>query len=223
MIEIIPSILTNDTREAHELLYLCEGAVERVSIDIIDGRFAPNKTIDPVALAGIDTNLKIDYQLMVEEPVNWIERCVRGGADRIIGHVEKMHDQLEFVGKVQSVGVGVGLALDLPTSVSAIDPVILNNLDVVLVMSVPAGFGGQEFDGRVVDKIIELDEIRSRDQTPFRIQDDGGVTFSKIDEAHFSGADEVSIGRRLFEGDIKANIRKFQLSAHRILLKDFKS
>src|SRR3989344_6039593 len=99
MIEIIPSILTNDPSEARELLTRCEGVVNRVSIDIIDGKFANNKTIEPDLFFDIDTNLKLDFQLMVEEPVNWIERCVRGQADRIIGHVEKMKDQLEFVGK----------------------------------------------------------------------------------------------------------------------------
>ena len=216
MIEIIPSILTNSPEELKELLKRCEGVVERVSIDIIDGKFAKNKTIFPDMFFDIETDLKIDYQLMVEEPVNWIERCVRGQADRIIGHIEKMNDQIEFIGKVQEVGAGVGLALDLPTPVSALDATILNNLDVVLVMSVKAGFGGQKFDKDAVKKIIELDEIRVRDKTPFRIQDDGGVTLGKIDDAHFSGADEVSIGRRIFEGDLAHNLEKFQLAAHRV-------
>src|SRR3990170_3015429 len=132
MIEIIPSILTNDPEEAREMIARCEGIVERVSIDIIDGKFADNKTIDPNALSDIDTNLKIDYQLMVYEPVNWIEKCVHGQADRIIGHVEEMSDQVEFVGKVQEVGLSIGLAIDLETQVYKIDPTILNNLDVVL-------------------------------------------------------------------------------------------
>ncbi len=73
MVEIIPSILTNDPEEAKELVARCEDVVERVSIDIIDGKFAKNKTIDPSAIADIDTTLKIDYQLMVYEPINWIE------------------------------------------------------------------------------------------------------------------------------------------------------
>jgi pentose-5-phosphate-3-epimerase len=88
MVEIVPAILTNDPSELRRLVALCEGVVDRVSIDIIDGKFAANKTIDPSALSEIETSLKIDFQLMVEEPVNWVERCVRGGADRIIGHVE---------------------------------------------------------------------------------------------------------------------------------------
>jgi len=215
MIEIIPSILTNDPEELRELLDRCEGVVDRVSIDIIDGKFANNKTIEPDILFDVDTNLKIDFQLMVIEPIKWVEKCVRGQADRIIGHIEHMQSQLDFVGKVQEVGAGVGLALDLPTPVSDFDTTILTNLDVVLVMSVPAGFGGETFDKKVLTKINELDEIRARDNSPYKIQDDGGVTLEKIDDVHFTGADEVSIGRRLFNGDLESNIKKFQEAAHR--------
>ena len=145
MVEIIPSILTSDPNELRALISRCEGVVERVSIDIIDGKFAANKTIDPTVLSAIDTNLKLDFQLMVIEPVNWIEKCVSAGADRIIGHIEHMTSQTEFIGKVQEVGAQIGLGLDLETPVDKLDPLILTNLDVVLVMSVPAGFGGQEF------------------------------------------------------------------------------
>src|SRR3990170_5009911 len=219
MIEIIPSILTNDPEEAKELIASCEGIVERVSVDIIDGKFADNKTIDPSALSDIDTNLKIDYQLIVYEPVNWIERCARAGADRIIGHIEQMSDQVEFVGKVQGVGLSVGLGLDIETTIAKIDPTILTNLDVVLVMSVKAGFGGQEFDKRAINKLKELDEIRIRDDSPFKIHDDGGITLESIYNIHRVGADEVSIGKRIFEGDLGENLKKFQKAAHKIKLK----
>ena len=219
MIQIIPSILTNDPEEARELLSRCEGVVDRISIDIIDGKFANNKTIDPSAIADIDTTLKIDYQLIVYEPVNWIERCARAGADRIIGHIEQMSDQVEFVGKVQGVGLSVGLGLDIETTIAKIDPTILTNLDVVLVMSVKAGFGGQEFDKRAINKLKELDEIRIRDDSPFKIHDDGGITLESIYNVHRMGVDEVSVGRKLFEGDLGENLKKFQLAAHKIKLK----
>lgn len=215
MIEIIPAILTDNPEELKEMLVQAEGVVDRVSIDIIDGKFANNKTIDPRVLADYDGSLKLDFQLMVIEPVNWIEKCVRGQADRIIGHIEHMDDQLEFVGRVQEVGASIGLGIDIDTAVSDLDPTILNNLDVVLVMSVPAGFGGQEFDKRVLDKIRKLDEIRIRDDTPFRIQDDGGINLELIDDVRRAGADEVSIGRRLFKGDLAKNIEKFTKAAYK--------
>lgn len=214
MVEIIPAILTNNTQELKDLLAKAEGVVQRVQIDILDGVFADNKTIDPRALEAIETDLKFDFHLMVKEPVNWVERSLRAGAERIIGQVEMMTNQLEFVGKVQEVGLSVGLAIDVATGVDAIEPTILRDLDAVLVMSVPAGFGGQAFDSKVLKKIDELVEIRRSDQTPFKIIDDGGITLETIGRAHADGVDEVAVGKRIFEGDIKENIKNFQLAAH---------
>ena len=215
MIEIIPSILTNDPKELADKLGICEGIVERVQIDIIDGVFASNKTIDPSALFSLETELKLDFHLMVGEPINWVEKCVRAGADRIIAQIEMMENQVDYVGKVQEVGGGVGLAVDLKTEIENLDSVILTNLDVVLVMSVPAGFGGQKFDERALDKIKRLDEIRARDKTPYRICDDGGVVFEWVDDIRREGVDEVVIGRNLFEGRLEDNIKKYRNAAYK--------
>lgn len=194
MIKIIPAILTSDPRELEEQLRLLEGKVKRVQIDIIDGVFAQNRTVVPDVVGQVETNLLIDFHLMTKEPIDWVEKCVGGGADRITGHVEMMSSQEDFVGKVVEVGAKVGLALDLKTPISAIDKNLLNNLDVVLVMAVKAGFGGQEFDSQVLDKIKMLDEIRSRDDTPFRICVDGGINEENIKDVAKAGADEVAIG-----------------------------
>jgi len=215
MIEIIPSILTNDPKELADKLEICEGVVDRVQIDIIDGVFASNKTIDPSALFSLETELKLDFHLMVKEPINWVEKCVRAGADRIIAQIEMMENQVDYVGKVQEVGGGVGLAVDLKTEIDSLDSVILTNLDVVLVMSVPAGFGGQKFDERALDKIKRLDEIRARDKTPYRICDDGGVVFEWVDDIRREGVDEVIIGRNLFEGRLEDNIKKYRNAAYK--------
>ena len=215
MIEIIPSILTNDPKELIEKLGICEGVVERVQIDIIDGVFASNKTIDPSALFSLETELKLDFHLMVKEPINWVEKCVRAGADRIIAQVEMMENQVDYVGKVQEVGGGVGLAVDLKTGIDNFDSVILTNLDVVLVMSVAAGFGGQEFDERALDKIKRLGEIRKKGKTPFKIMDDGGITLGKIDDTRRVGVEEVVIGQRVFQGDIAQNIERFRKAAYK--------
>ena len=216
MLEIIPAILTADVREVEDKLKMVERASERVQIDIVDGVFANNKTIDPSALEFIETDLKLDFHLMTKEPIDWVERCVRGMADRIIGQIERMSDQIAFVGKVQEVGLSVGLAVDLETPISALDPTILTSLDVVLLMAVQAGFGGQKFDPKVLDKIRELDEIRVRDDTPFKICVDGGETLDTVDETHFEGADEIVIGKRIFDGDLSENLRKYQKVAHKI-------
>jgi len=208
--EIIPGILTDDSGLLEDLLKQSEGVFDRVQIDVLDGVYADNKTVDPSFLDDSDYNFKIDYHLMVNEPVNWVERCARGMADRIIGQIEKMQDQIEFVGKVQESGSKVGLAIDLDTSVTAIDKAILTDLDVVLVMSVRAGFDGQKFDRSALLKIRELDKIRKSDQSPYRICIDGGVTKGVIKEVRDAGTDDIAIGKRIFKGDVQRNFDEFR-------------
>jgi ribulose-phosphate 3-epimerase len=209
MVEIIPSILTASPQEAKEMLLKADEACGKAQIDIVDGVFAANKTIDPSAIAGFETNLSLDFHLMTKEPIDWVERALHAGAERIIGQVELMTDQAAFVGKVQEGGTLVGLALDIDTPVSRIDKEILTSLDTVLVMSVKAGEGGQQFDKRVMKKIKILKEVKAKDETPFRICVDGGITQENIKKVTLAGADEVAIGRRLFEGNIRENIEKY--------------
>jgi ribulose-phosphate 3-epimerase len=214
VIQIIPAILTNSENELQEMLTRCEDATQRVQIDILDGVFAGNTTIDPTALENTNTKMSIDYHLMVKEPIEWIEKCITGKGDRIIGQIEMMWSQKLFVEEVKARGLQVGLALDLDTAVEKLDPETLYAVDVILVMSVKAGFGGQEFDQRVVEKIRELDHIRARDELSFKICDDGGMTLENVDDVHITGVDEVAVGKRIFEGDIKTNIQSFQNAAH---------
>ncbi len=215
MVKVIPAILTDNVNELKDLLSRCEGVIDRVQIDILDGVFAGNKTIDPLVFEHIETDLLLDFHLMVKEPKSWIEKCVRAGADRIIGQIEMMTSQEGFVGKVQEVGKYVGLAIDLKTPVDSIDETVINSIDAVLVMSVNAGFGGQEFEHKALNKIKKLNEIRNQDLTPFSIIDDGGITMDTVDDAKRAGVDEVAIGKRLFEGDLKTNIEKFIKSSYK--------
>lgn len=210
MVDVIPAILTNNIQEVKDKVLLCDGIVSRVQIDIIDGVFADNKTIDPSLITNLEAFIGLDFHLMVKEPINWVEKSANAGADRIIGQIEMMENQKDFVEKVQLTNLRVGLAIDLDTPVSVLDPLILNNLDVVLVMAVKAGWGGQKFDSSVLTKIKELDEIRVRDKTPFKICVDGGETESTISKTHFAGADEVVVGARIFNGDLKENVEKMQ-------------
>ena len=101
MVEVIPTILTSDAREAEEKIRRLEGLVKKVQIDIIDGVFAGNRTIEPAAVEEIDSSLALDFHLMTKEPREWVEKAVRAGADRIIGQIEMMADQVAFLGKVQ--------------------------------------------------------------------------------------------------------------------------
>src|SRR5260221_12337308 len=147
--KIIPAILTSDLNELTELEKKAEGVVDRIQIDIIDHKFADNSTVDPSVLKGIKSNLNLDFHLMVKDPVEWVSHCIRSGAkaeDRVIGQIEMMQNQNEFIEKVISSGSLPGLAVDLPTNIDKLDQSVLSKIDVILLLSVPAGFSGQEFD-----------------------------------------------------------------------------
>ncbi len=215
--EIIPSILTNDPGELKEKVELITKGnrewVRRVQIDVVDGVFAKNKTIGLELLRGVDTDLLLDIHLMVDEPVNWVEKCVGVGADRVVGHVERMGNQEEFVSRATEVETEVGLALDLQTQITQIDEVLLADLDVILLMSVPAGFGGQEFDNEVIKKIRQLSELRHARGCRFSICVDGGVNERNIADIAEAGADEVAIGKSLWrEGAIDEKIEELMKS-----------
>ena len=199
--DIIPGILTDNPQELRDMVEKADGVVKRIHVDIIDGVYSENKTIDPSALEVLEHDLLIDFHLMVNEPVKWVEKCIRAGGDRIIGHVEMMSSPLEFIGEVTEAGLSPGLALDIDTPVGLIEKMLLTDVDIIVVMSVPAGYGGQKFDERALDKIKALRKIKKSDQ--------GGVSLEYIDDISRVGADEVVIGNRLFEGDLKSNIEKF--------------
>lgn len=218
MLDIIPAILTDNPAELRDKIARCESVVDRVQVDIIDGVFADNKTILPESVAEVESELLFDYHLMVNEPGNWIEKTIRGYADRIIGQIEMMKSQRGFVNNVLSKGYKAGLAIDLDTGIDDLDTKILPEVDVVLVMSVPAGFGGQDFHPKSLQKIVDLDKLRKENEFEFRICDDGGVSLENIDDAHYIGADEVSIGSRLFDGDVNENVENFKNAAHNVKL-----
>lgn len=211
--DIIPAILTDNPQEAQELIGKADGVAKRVHIDIIDGVFADNKTIDPSALNDVDHSLLLDFHLMVNEPVRWVEKCVRAGGDRIIGHVEMMNSVSEFISEVTEAGLSPGLAFDLNTPIEQVEKQLLTDVDVVLVMSVVAGFGGQKFHTIALEKIAKLNKIRASDVSPFRICDDGGITIEYLDDVRAKGADEVVLGQRIFQGDLAKNIIAYQKAA----------
>lgn len=208
--EIIPAILTDSIEEAKAMLSLSDTVATRTQVDIIDGIFVNNRTIFPESLEDEIYTTKLDFHLMVNEPISWVERCMRGNADRIIGQVEQMSDQAAFVDKVLSFGVLVGLAVDLSTEVIDIDPDIIPLLDVILVMSVEAGFGGQSFNKQALSKIEGLINLREENAYKFNVCDDGGVTIENGSVLSQKGVDEVAIGRRLFDGDLENNMNLFK-------------
>lgn len=215
MVEIIPSILTDSASELAEMIDRVQGLVSRVHIDIMDGQFVDNETIDPAVVGEVGTSLLLDFHLSVKEPASWIKKCVNAGADRIIGHIEEMSSQNDFVSKVIEEGVQVGLAVDIETQLARLDEREIGNLDVILLMSYPTGFGGQPFDKRVLEKIKVMDSLRKKEALRFRICADGGIDEKTIGMVAKAGADEVAIGRRLFEGEVEANVKRYKSRAEK--------
>ena len=208
MIKIIPAVLTNDKNTALEQIRAVEGIAERVSIDIIDGRYAENKTIDPLILADFNSPLVFDYQLMVYEPINWIDKCVSSHADRIIGHVEFMNDQKDFITKVKESGAKPGLGLDLNTPLEKIQTEVFGHISVLLLMSVKAGFSSQKFDESVYKKIEQAMQLRVMNNFSFSIQIDGGVDKEIAKNLDVMGVEEVSITSKVFQGNPSFNLNE---------------
>jgi pentose-5-phosphate-3-epimerase len=221
-----PAINTADPKEALDLLTKLGEIVlpngyppEKVQIDINDGTFENIKTITPEVLADVDSKLMIDFHLMVGNPTSWIERCVRNHAERVIGQIEKIPDQIEYVEKITQAGVGVGFALDIDTPIDHVDESLLTSIDVILLMTYPAGKGGKKLEEKVFEKIEKLVEIKSKasgqglqpggNATPFKICLDGGITLDNIKRVKLAGVDEVAITKRILEGDIEENLENF--------------
>ncbi len=205
--KIIPAILTNDQGELERLVQESEEKVDRIQIDILDGVFANNKTVDPSVLSKLNTTLDFDFHLMVKDPVSWIDKCREKKGNRLIGQIEMMESQKEFVERVKEKNMLVGLAVDLSTPVDKLDQEVISKVDVILLMSVEAGFSGQEFNLDVWDKIGKVESIRRGLNLKFKICIDGGVTKQLIEDMEKSGVDEVVVGKRIFEGGLENNLK----------------
>jgi len=200
MLEIIPTILTSDLDDFSRKIESLKGLVPRVQIDIVDGKFALNKTIDLSAFKEIayDSGLKIDLHLMVEEPFGWINRCLEIVPDRIIAQIEKMKEPFDFVNEVIESGAQVGLAVDLETPVDIVSEDIYLLSDMVLLLGVKAGAGGQEFAPKVLDKIAKIREILGESG---KIGVDGGINGKNIKDCREAGANIFYVGNYFWQAE----------------------
>jgi ribulose-phosphate 3-epimerase len=194
MIEVIPAILTSDTKELEEQIKAVQDRVSRVHIDIIDGEFVEGRTIEVEALASLEVDVLYDAHLMVREPTLWVEKCVRSLVDRITGQIEEMSDQFEFVTKVQAVGHEAGLALDLDTPIEKLDRDVLSYVDAVLLMGHKAGHQGGNLEPAVLQKVKDLQVLREEVGGQFKICVDGGVNKMNIKQIEDLGVEEVAVG-----------------------------
>ncbi len=192
---IIPAILTNDKDELVEMLGQVEkGGYGSCQVDFVDEEFS-NQTL-PVAKVEVNKfkNIKFDAHLMLDPQVIWEEIALAkiNGFKRIIAQVESIDDQERFVAETSEVERG--LAVDLESSILEIDAGEFSKLDVVILMAVPAGVGGQVFDNKVIKKIKLLSELRESGGMKFKICIDVGVQKEQIVDLAGIGVDEVVVG-----------------------------
>ena len=214
-IQIAPSILSADFSQlGHEIKKLEEGGADLIHVDVMDGHFVPNLTIGPPVIKNLRkfTNLPFDVHLMISPVHQYIENYAEAGADIITIHPEATENLKDSVNLIKKLGKKVGVSLNPKTEIKTLIDEI-ENIDLVLVMSVNPGFGGQKFMPEVLDKIKELKNIREKNQFHFNIEVDGGINFSNSKIVLEAGADILVSGTTVFKennGDIKTNIEKLK-------------
>ena len=210
-IQISPSILSADFSQlGREIKRLEEGGADMIHVDVMDGHFVPNLTIGPPVIESLKKHSSIlfDVHLMISPVHKYIEAYANAGADIITIHPEATDDINLSISKIKQLNKRVGVSLNPETKVDLIFDQ-LNKIDLVLIMSVNPGFGGQKFMPEVLTKIKKLKKLRNEKGLNFDIEIDGGINFENSKEAIEAGANILVSGTTIFKsnnGDIKKNI-----------------
>ena len=200
---IAPSILNADFGHLSQQIRSAElGGADWIHCDIMDGRFVPNLTFGPVIVETVRkiTKLPIDVHLMIKDPDSLIERFVKSGADWITVHQEEVVHLDRTLTNIHDLGAKAGVALNPSTPVSMLSEV-LHLVDMILVMSVNPGFGGQTFNTNSLKKIRELAALREKYSANFLIEVDGGIGLDNIKELSSEGCDVFVIGSAIYGSD----------------------
>ena len=211
-IQISPSILSADFSQlGNEIKRLEEAGADMIHVDVMDGHFVPNLTIGPPVIKSLRkyTKLPFDVHLMIDPVHKYIKDYSDAGADIITFHPEATKNILETINLIKSLNKKVGISLNPDTKVSAAEE-HLDKIDLILIMSVHPGFGGQKFINGVVKKIEDLDKIRKEKKLNFKIEIDGGINFETSKIAINAGVDILVSGTTVFKennGDLKKNIK----------------
>ena len=210
-IQISPSILSADFSQLrNEIKRLEEGGADMIHVDVMDGHFVPNLTIGPPVIKSLKKHSSIlfDVHLMISPVHKYIESYSDAGADIITIHPEATDDLNSSILKIKELNKKVGVSLNPETKIDIILNV-LDKIDLVLIMSVNPGFGGQKFMPEVLNKIKELKKIQKEKSLDFDIEIDGGINFENSKAAIEAGANILVSGTTIFKsnnGDIKKNI-----------------
>ena len=215
-IQISPSILSaNFSQLGNEIKRLEDGGADMIHVDVMDGHFVPNLTIGPPVIKALRnyTKLPFDVHLMISPVHKYIKDYANAGADIITIHPEATDNLVNSINHIKELKKKVGVSLNPDTEIDVIIN-LLDQIDLVLIMSVFPGFGGQKFIPEVVKKIEELNKIKIEKNLKYDIEVDGGINFSNSKIVLNAGANILVSGTTIFKennGDIKKNIDSLKL------------
>ena len=212
MYQLCPSILSADfNRLGEQIKALEKEVVEYLHIDVMDGEFVPNISFGMPVIKSIrkESKMFFDVHLMVMAPERYIQDFVDCGADSITIHAEACEDLERTIEAIHDAGVKAGISIKPATPVNDISH-LLEDVDMVLVMTVQPGFGGQKYIPECTEKIQELRELIDSEKLDVDIQVDGGINEDTLETVMKAGANLLVMGSGVFRGDLSANVRRLK-------------